>query len=38
MNEGPPPPWRYEEMLDDEVRALGAAFFADDLRSFGYSL
>ena len=24
MNEGPPPPWRYEEVLDDEVRALGA--------------
>jgi hypothetical protein len=38
MNEGPPPPWRYEEMLDDEVRALGQAFFAEDLRSFGYSL
>ena len=38
MNEGPPPPWRYEEMLDDEVRALGQGFFAEDLRSFGYSL
>lgn len=38
MNEGPPPPWRYEEVIDDEVLALGAAFFADDLRNFGYSL
>ena len=38
MNEGPPAPWPYEEMLDDEVRALAAAFFADDLRSLGYRL
>jgi hypothetical protein len=38
MNEGPAAPWPYEAMLDDEVRALGAALFADDLRFFGYSL
>jgi hypothetical protein len=38
MNEGPPAPWPYEAMLDDEVRGLGAAFFADDLHGFGYSL
>ena len=24
MNEGPPPPWRYEEVVDDEIRDLGA--------------
>jgi Sulfotransferase family len=38
MNEGPPPPFRYEEVLDDEVRSLGRALFASDLRIFGYSL
>jgi hypothetical protein len=38
MNEGPPPPWPYEAMLDGEARALGAELFADDFRSFGYSL
>jgi hypothetical protein len=38
MNEGPAPPWRYEDVIDDEARALGAAFFSDDLRNFGYSL
>lgn len=38
MNEGPPPPWRYEEVLDDEIRAMGATLFADDFRNFGYSL
>ena len=36
MNEGPPPPYPYEEVLDDEIRELGAAFFEDDLRNFGY--
>ncbi len=36
MNEGPPPPWRYEEIVDDEIRAAGRRLFADDLRNFGY--
>ncbi len=36
MNEGPPPPWRYEDVIDDEIRAMGAKLFADDLRNFGY--
>ena len=36
MNEGPPPPWRYEEVLDDEIRDLGGELFEVDLRSFGY--
>lgn len=36
MNEGPPPPWSYEAVLDDEIRDLGARLFADDLRNFGY--
>lgn len=36
MNEGPPPPWPYEAVLDDEIRALGTTLFADDLRNFGY--
>ena len=38
MNEGPPPPWRYEEVIDDEIRAIGRRFFADDLRNFGYAI
>jgi hypothetical protein len=38
LNEGPPAPWPYEEMLDDEVRSLGRGLFGGDLRSFGYSL
>ena len=38
MNEGPPPPWRYEEVVDDGIRALGATLFADDLRNFGYEI
>ena len=38
MNEGPPPPWRYEEVVDDEIRGLGARLFADDLRNFGYAI
>ena len=36
MNEGPPPPWRYEEVIDDEIREIGRRFFADDLKNFGY--
>lgn len=38
MNEGPPPPWAYDEVLDDEIRALGGKLFESDLRNFGYSL
>jgi hypothetical protein len=38
MNEGPPPPWRFEDVLDDEIREIGEGFFADDLRNFGYVL
>jgi hypothetical protein len=38
MNEGPPPPWCYEEVVDDEIRALGARLFADDLKAFGYTI
>ena len=38
LNEGRPPPWPYAAMLDDEVRALGAALFAEDLRLFGYAI
>lgn len=38
MNEGPAAPWPYAAMLDDEVRALAAGFFAEDLRSLGYGL
>jgi hypothetical protein len=38
MNEGPPPPWRYEEVVDDEIRGLGARLFADDLKAFGYEI
>jgi hypothetical protein len=36
MNEGPPPPWHYEEVIDDEIRESGRRFFAEDLRNFGY--
>ena len=38
MNEGPPPPWRYEEVVDDEIRGLGERLFAEELRDFGYVL
>ena len=38
MNEGPPAPFRYQEVLDDELCALGGALYASDLRDFGYSL
>jgi hypothetical protein len=38
MNEGPPPPYRYEDMVDDEVLSLGRTLFGSDLRNFGYSL
>ena len=38
MNEGPPAPFRYEDVLDDEIRALGQTLYASDLRNFGYSL
>jgi hypothetical protein len=38
MNEGPPPRWRYEEVVDDEILALAAGLFRDDLATLGYSL
>jgi hypothetical protein len=38
MNEGPSPPYRYEDMVDDEVLSLGRTLFGSDLRNFGYSL
>ena len=38
MNEGPAAPFRYEEVLDDEIRDIGGRLFAADLRNFGYSL
>jgi hypothetical protein len=36
LNEGPPSPWPYETMLDDEVRELGQRLFAQDLKLLGY--
>ena len=36
MNEGPPAPWPYEAVIDDEIRDAGRRLFADDLRNFGY--
>ena len=38
MNEGPAAPFRYEEVLDEEIRDVGGRLFAADLRNFGYSL
>ncbi|MEL6264160.1 MAG: sulfotransferase family 2 domain-containing protein [Pseudomonadota bacterium] len=38
MNEGPKPPFRYEDVVDDEIRELGSAIFADDFQRFGYAL
>lgn len=38
MNEGPPAPWPYETMLDDEVNSLARTLFDVDFRSFGYHL
>lgn len=36
MNEGAPPPFRYDTIIDDEIREIGIRLFADDLRNFGY--
>jgi hypothetical protein len=38
MNEGPAAPFRYEEVVDEEIRDVGGRLFAADLRNFGYSL
>jgi hypothetical protein len=37
MNEGPPPPYRYDEMLTDEIAAKGQAVYGRDFKAFGYS-
>jgi len=38
MNEGPPAPYRYEDILDDGIRQLGRDLFKGDLRNFGYTI
>ena len=38
MNEGPKPPFPYDDIMDDELRSMGQAFFKGDLRNFGYSM
>ncbi len=38
MNEGAPPPYRYDEIMTDELRSLGVDLFAGDLKNFGYSV
>ena len=38
MNEGPPAPHRYEDIVDDEILSTAEHLFAEDLRQFGYSL
>jgi hypothetical protein len=37
MNEGPSPPYRYDEVLSDEVVAKGRAIYGRDFTAFGYS-
>jgi hypothetical protein len=37
FNEGPPPPYSYDEMLTDEIVALGRLIYRDDFKLFGYS-
>jgi hypothetical protein len=36
LNEGPAPPYSYEEVLTDEIVSAGEAIYRDDFRSFGY--
>ena len=38
FNEGPKPPFRYDEVLTDEIRDLGLVIYAEDLRNFAYKL
>lgn len=38
LNEGPPAPFGYDEIVDEEIRELGARIYADDLRNFAYSI
>jgi hypothetical protein len=38
FNEGPPPPFKYEEILDDDILRLGEAIFSDDFQRFGYNV
>ncbi len=38
MNEGPPAPFPYAAIVDDQIIELGADLFADDLRLFGYDI
>lgn len=38
MNEGPPPPFKLREIVDDEIIETAKAIYKSDLRAFGYSL
>ena len=38
MNEGPPPPHSYEDIIDEEIKDMAKNSFAKDFRWFGYRL
>ena len=38
FNEGPNPPFTYEQILDDEIAELGQTIFRKDFQRFGYKL
>lgn len=38
MNEGPPPPYKLSEIIDDEIVDLARSVYSADLKNFGYSL
>ena len=38
FNEGPPSPFSYDEVVTEEIRAIGRDFYRDDLRNFAYSI
>jgi hypothetical protein len=38
QNEGPPPPFTYDEILDEEIGELGLKLYRSDFKNFGYQL
>jgi hypothetical protein len=38
LNEGPPPPYTYDDVVTDEIAAKGSAIYDADFRAFGYEI
>jgi len=38
LNEGPPAPYSYEEVVNDTIRELGRDLYSDDLKNFAYTI